>query len=180
MWAVIIVFVNFIGPILYLLIGRVEGLPDDEVTRPGRDAGLGQPSRSADRGAAGLRARWLGSAACIHRSGPGRIPSPRSRAAPSASRPPSRWMLSGRRLCPPTPPNRPRTARPRSRIEGLTRRYPGVLALDALTLDVPEGSVFGLLGPNGAGKTTTLRLLAGLGRPNASTCGGGRRSRLSR
>ena len=50
----------------------------------------------------------------------------------------------------------------------LTRRYPGgVLALDALTLAVPQGSVFGLLGPNGAGKTTTLRLLAGLARPSS-------------
>jgi ABC-2 type transport system ATP-binding protein len=53
-------------------------------------------------------------------------------------------------------------------IDGLTRRYPGgVLALDRLSLDVPNGSVFGLLGPNGAGKTTTLRLLAGLTRPTA-------------
>jgi ABC-2 type transport system ATP-binding protein len=42
-----------------------------------------------------------------------------------------------------------------------------VLALDGLSMRVPEGSVFGLLGPNGAGKTTTLRLLAGLTRPTA-------------
>ena len=59
-------------------------------------------------------------------------------------------------------------APPAVRIDRLTRRYPGgVLALDALTLDVPTGSVFGLLGPNGAGKTTTLRLLAGLARPSS-------------
>ena len=45
----------------------------------------------------------------------------------------------------------------------------GVLALDALTMTVPEGSVFGLLGPNGAGKTTTLRLLAGLTRATGGT-----------
>ncbi|OGO54504.1 MAG: hypothetical protein A2V85_05100 [Chloroflexi bacterium RBG_16_72_14] len=53
-------------------------------------------------------------------------------------------------------------------VDGLTKRYPGgVLALDALSMTVPGGSVFGLLGPNGAGKTTTLRLLAGLTRATA-------------
>ena len=57
-------------------------------------------------------------------------------------------------------------------IRDLTKRYGGangVLALDALDLDVPGGSVFGLLGPNGAGKTTTLRLLVGLARPTRGT-----------
>jgi ABC-2 type transport system ATP-binding protein len=44
----------------------------------------------------------------------------------------------------------------------LTKRYGDVIALDALDLDVPGGSVFGFLGPNGAGKTTTIRLLASL------------------
>jgi ABC-2 type transport system ATP-binding protein len=51
---------------------------------------------------------------------------------------------------------------------GLSKRFGGaggVLAVDALDLDVPAGSVFGLLGPNGAGKTTTLRLVTGLARP---------------
>jgi ABC-2 type transport system ATP-binding protein len=42
-----------------------------------------------------------------------------------------------------------------------------VLALDALTLDVPAGAIFGILGPNGAGKTTLLRLLTGLAHPTA-------------
>ena len=53
---------------------------------------------------------------------------------------------------------------------GLVKRFggaSGVLAVDALDLDVPAGSVFGLLGPNGAGKTTTLRLVTGLARPTA-------------
>ena len=45
---------------------------------------------------------------------------------------------------------------------GLTRRYESVLALDALDLSVPAGSVFGFLGPNGAGKSTTLRILTSL------------------
>jgi ABC-2 type transport system ATP-binding protein len=50
---------------------------------------------------------------------------------------------------------------------GLTKHYKGVQALTDLTLDVPEGTVFGFLGPNGAGKTTTLKILAGLARPTA-------------
>lgn len=53
---------------------------------------------------------------------------------------------------------------------GLTKRFGGergVVAVDALDLDVPAGSVFGLLGPNGAGKTTTLRLVTGLARATA-------------
>ncbi len=52
---------------------------------------------------------------------------------------------------------------------GLTKRYGDVVALDALDLAVPTGSVFGFLGPNGAGKTTTLRLLTGLGRATAGS-----------
>src|SRR3954451_11691193 len=47
------------------------------------------------------------------------------------------------------------------RLEGLTKRYPGVTALDELTVDVPRGRT-GLVGANGAGKTTTFRLLLGL------------------
>ncbi|HKV84620.1 MAG TPA: ABC transporter ATP-binding protein [Ktedonobacterales bacterium] len=50
---------------------------------------------------------------------------------------------------------------------GLTKRYGDVLALDALTLDVPTGAIYGVLGPNGAGKTTLLRLLTGLARPTS-------------
>ncbi|MEU6072744.1 ABC transporter ATP-binding protein [Micromonospora sp. NPDC047074] len=53
------------------------------------------------------------------------------------------------------------------RTEGLTKRYGRLLALDALDLAVPAGSVFGFLGPNGAGKSTTIRLLLGMARPTA-------------
>jgi len=60
-------------------------------------------------------------------------------------------------------------AGPAIEARGLTKRYGDVVALDALDLSVPTGSVFGFLGPNGAGKTTTLRLLTGLGRPTAGT-----------
>jgi len=53
-------------------------------------------------------------------------------------------------------------AKPAIRIEDLTKRYRDQVALDGLSLEVPEGSVFGLLGENGAGKTTTLQILLGL------------------
>ena len=52
------------------------------------------------------------------------------------------------------------------RIERLTKRYGATLALDALDLEVPAGSVYGFLGPNGAGKTTTLRMLMALAIPS--------------
>ena len=48
------------------------------------------------------------------------------------------------------------------RIENMTKRYRGQVAVDRLTFDVPVGSVFGLLGENGAGKTTTIQSLLGL------------------
>ena len=56
---------------------------------------------------------------------------------------------------------------PAIRTEGLTKRYPRLLALDALDLTVPAGEVFGFLGPNGAGKSTTIRMLLGLARPTS-------------
>ena len=52
-------------------------------------------------------------------------------------------------------------------LEGLTRRFRELIAVDALTLTVGRGELFGLVGPDGAGKTTTLRMLAGVLRPSA-------------
>jgi ABC-2 type transport system ATP-binding protein len=51
----------------------------------------------------------------------------------------------------------------------LTKRYGNTLAVDALTLQVPAGEVFGFLGPNGAGKTTTIRMMMGLLQPTAGS-----------
>jgi ABC-2 type transport system ATP-binding protein len=44
----------------------------------------------------------------------------------------------------------------------LTKRFPGLVAVDRLSLEVVPGEIFGLVGPDGAGKTTTLRMLAGI------------------
>jgi spermidine/putrescine transport system ATP-binding protein len=48
---------------------------------------------------------------------------------------------------------------------GITKRFPGFTAVDALHLTIPAGSFFALLGPSGCGKTTTLRMVAGLETP---------------
>ena len=52
-------------------------------------------------------------------------------------------------------------------IHGLTKRFGGAIAVDDLSLAVPQGSFYGLVGPNGAGKTTTLSMATGLLRPDA-------------
>jgi ABC-2 type transport system ATP-binding protein len=49
---------------------------------------------------------------------------------------------------------------------GLTKYYGSRCVVDSLTLDVPEGSVYGLLGRNGSGKSTTLKMLLGFVRPD--------------
>jgi ABC-2 type transport system ATP-binding protein len=52
-------------------------------------------------------------------------------------------------------------------IEGLTKHYGRVHALEDATLEVREGEIFGFLGPNGAGKSTLIRLLLGYLHPTA-------------
>ena len=47
-------------------------------------------------------------------------------------------------------------------VNGLTKRYGAVTALDKVTFEVAEGETFGLIGPDGAGKTTLFRILATL------------------
>jgi ABC-2 type transport system ATP-binding protein len=55
------------------------------------------------------------------------------------------------------------------RLQGLTKRFGVMTAVDHLSLDVPRGSFFGLVGPNGAGKTTTLSMATGLLHPDAGS-----------
>jgi branched-chain amino acid transport system ATP-binding protein len=47
------------------------------------------------------------------------------------------------------------------KVEGLTKRFGGVVTADALAFDIPEGECHAIIGPNGAGKTTLISLLAG-------------------
>jgi len=44
-------------------------------------------------------------------------------------------------------------------LRGVTKRFNGTVAVDDLSLSVPEGSIYGFIGPNGSGKTTTLRMI---------------------
>ena len=64
---------------------------------------------------------------------------------------------------------RKRDATPAIEIDGLTKRFGQVLAVDQLSFAVPRGTITGFLGPNGAGKTTTLRMLLGLVEPTKGT-----------
>ena len=51
----------------------------------------------------------------------------------------------------------------------LVKHYPGVVAVDGISLAIPKGICFGLLGPNGAGKTTTIEMLEGIHLPTSGT-----------
>ncbi len=53
------------------------------------------------------------------------------------------------------------------RIEGLTKKYKDVVAVDTLSLSVHKGELFSLLGVNGAGKTTTIKMLSCLTQPTS-------------
>jgi ABC-2 type transport system ATP-binding protein len=65
------------------------------------------------------------------------------------------------------PSVRAASAEPVVSVEGLTKRYGGLVAVDELTFALEPGTVTGFLGPNGAGKTTTLRVLLGLAEPSS-------------
>jgi ABC-2 type transport system ATP-binding protein len=55
------------------------------------------------------------------------------------------------------------------KVEQLTKKYPGVVAIQNLSFEVDEGEIVGFLGPNGAGKSTTMRILSSF-MPATSGC----------
>jgi spermidine/putrescine transport system ATP-binding protein len=55
------------------------------------------------------------------------------------------------------------------RLQGVTKRFDDVVAVDDVTLEIEHGSFFALLGPSGCGKTTTLRMIGGFEEPTAGT-----------
>ena len=54
-------------------------------------------------------------------------------------------------------------------VQGLTKRYGDLVAVDNVTFAIEKGEVFGLLGPNGAGKTTLVEMIEGLRKPDGGS-----------
>ncbi len=58
---------------------------------------------------------------------------------------------------------------PLLRMTGISKRFPGVLALDNVDFEVVPGEIHALLGENGAGKSTLLKILSGAQQPDGGT-----------
>ena len=59
-------------------------------------------------------------------------------------------------------------------LDSVSKRFGKIRAVNALSLEIPEGTVYGLLGPNGSGKSTTMKLIMGLLKPDSgqiTVCG---------
>lgn len=54
-------------------------------------------------------------------------------------------------------------------VQGLTKRYGEITAVDEISFSVYRGEIFGMVGPNGAGKTTTIECIEGLRRPDGGS-----------
>ncbi|MEI7803892.1 MAG: ABC transporter ATP-binding protein [Hyphomicrobiales bacterium] len=52
------------------------------------------------------------------------------------------------------------------KVDAVSKRFRGLLAVDRVSFEVPEGSIFAVIGPNGAGKTTLFNMIAGVFAPN--------------
>ena len=54
-------------------------------------------------------------------------------------------------------------------VEGLTKRFGGLVAVKDISFSVRSGEIVGLIGPNGSGKSTVMKLVMGIERPNAGS-----------
>src|SRR5436190_3207862 len=54
-------------------------------------------------------------------------------------------------------------------MSGISKQFPGVIALDSVDMDVARGEVVALVGENGAGKSTLMKILAGIHQPDSGT-----------
>jgi branched-chain amino acid transport system ATP-binding protein len=55
------------------------------------------------------------------------------------------------------------------KVDGISKRFRGLLAVDKLSFEVPVGGIFAVIGPNGAGKTTLFNMIAGVFAPDGGT-----------
>ena len=55
-------------------------------------------------------------------------------------------------------------------IDGLTKRYGALVAVDNVSMQVADGEVRAVIGPNGAGKTTLFHLITGVVKPRPAEC----------
>jgi branched-chain amino acid transport system ATP-binding protein len=55
------------------------------------------------------------------------------------------------------------------KVDGISKRFRGLIAVDRLSFEVPEGGIFAVIGPNGAGKTTLFNMIAGVFAPDGGS-----------
>ncbi len=59
--------------------------------------------------------------------------------------------------------------KPLLQVQGVSKRFRGLLAVDKVSFEVPQGGVYAVIGPNGAGKTTLFNMIAGVFMPDGGT-----------